>query len=93
MKLRLEIGLYLFSSSFDRVVFLRIGFTCAYVKSSGNKPEQSDAFITFVIGLIKTSRHTFSSMVGSGSRSHDLLGDDMIIFLTSVVVAGSNDVS
>ena len=32
-------------------------------------------------------------MVGSGSRSQDLLGDDMIIFLTSVVVAGSNDVS
>ena len=35
----------------------------------------------------------FNSMVGSGSRSQDLLGDDMIIFLTSVVVAGSNDVS
>ena len=47
-----------------------------------------------VIGLIKTSRHAFSSMAGSGSRSQDLLGDDdMIIFLTSVVVAGSNDVS
>ena len=46
-----------------------------------------------VIGLIKRSRYAFSSMVGSGSRSQDLLGDDMIIFLTSVVVAGSNDVS
>ena len=30
-------------------------------------------------------------MVGSGSRSQDLLGDDIIIFLTSTVVAGSND--
>ena len=30
-------------------------------------------------------------MVGSGSRSQDLLGDDMIIFFTSVVLAGSND--
>ena len=72
---------------------MRIGFTCAHLKSSGNKPEQSDAFIISVIGLIKTSRHAFSSMVGSGSISQDLLGDDMIIFLTSVVVAGSNDVS
>ena len=34
-----------------------------------------------VIGLINTSRHAFSSMVG----------DDMIIFLISAVVAGSND--
>ena len=46
-----------------------------------------------VIGLINTSRHAFSSMVGIGSRSHDLLGDHMMIFLTSVVVAGSNDAS
>ena len=69
----------MFRSSFDRVV-LRIGFTYAHLKSSGNKPEQSDAFIISVIGLIKTSRHAFSSMVGSGSRSQDLFGDDMIIF-------------
>ena len=46
-----------------------------------------------VIGLINTSRHAFSGMVGSGSRSQDLLGDNMIIFLTSAVVAGSNDAS
>ena len=32
-------------------------------------------------------------MVGSGSRSQDLLGDDMIILLTSAVVACSNDAS
>ena len=47
----------------------------------------------YVIGLIKTSRQAFSSTVGSGSRSQHLLGDDMIIFLTSAVVAGSNDAS
>ena len=46
-----------------------------------------------VIGLIKTSGHASSSMVGSGSRSQDLLGHDIIIFPTSVVVADSNDVS
>ena len=49
---------------------------------------KSDAFIMSVIGLIKTSRHVFSSMVGSGSRSQDLLGDDMIIFFASAVMAG-----
>ena len=49
-------------------MFLRIGFTCAYLKSSGNKPEQSDVFMKSVFGLINTSRHAFSSMVGSGSK-------------------------
>ena len=46
-----------------------------------------------VIGLINTSRLAFSSIVGSGSRSQDLLGDDITIFLTSAVVAGSSDES
>ena len=87
MKLRMKIGLPLFCSSFDRVVFLITGFTCAHLKSSGNKSDQS------VIGLIKTSRHAFCSTVGSGSRPQDLLGDDLIIFRTSAVVAGSNDAS
>ena len=71
----------------------RTGFTCTHLKSSGNELEQSDAFMMSVIGLIKTFRHAFSSMVGSRSRSQDLLGDDMIIFLTSAVVAGSKDAS
>ena len=62
-------------------------------KSSGNKPERSEAFIMSVIGLINTSLHAFNSMVGSGSIPQDLLGDDMIIFLTSAVVAGSTDAS
>ena len=43
-----------------------------------------------VIGLNNTSMHAFSSVVGIGRRSHNLLGDDKIIYLTSVVVAGSN---
>ena len=45
----------------------------------------------YVIGLIKRSRHAFSSMVGRGSRSQGLRGDDIIIIiLTSAVVSGSN---
>ena len=71
MKLWLEIGLLLFNPSLGRVVFLKIWFACAHLKSSGNKPERSDAFLP----------------------SQDLLRDDLIIFLTSAVVAGSNDAS
>ena len=56
------------------------------LKSSGSKPEQSDAFIMSVIGLLKTSRHAFSSTGGSWSISQDLLLDDIIVFLTSAVV-------
>ena len=45
------------------------------------------------IYVIIASRDYFRSMVGSGSISPDigLLGDDMIIFLTSAIVDSSND--
>ena len=44
-------------------MFLRTGFTCTRLKSSGNKPEHSDVFMMSVIGLINTSIHAFRSMV------------------------------
>ena len=78
----------MFRSSFGRDVFLRSGLTCSCLKSSGNIPEHNDVFIIFVIGLISESRHAFNSVVGNGSRSHDLFGEEMIIFLTSSIVAG-----
>ena len=62
-------------------------------KSSGNKPEHSGAFIIFFVGLSNVSRQDFNSTVGSGSRSQDLFGEDIIIFFTSSAVAGSNDTS
>ena len=46
-----------------------------------------------VIGLINMSTHAFMSIVGSASRSQDLLGNNMIISLTSAIVAGFNDPS
>ena len=61
------------------------------MKSSGNKPEHSDAFIISVIGLSNVTRQDFNSTVGSGSRSQDLFGEDIIIFFTSSALAGSND--
>ena len=45
-------GLKLFRYSLGRDGFLRTGFTCAHLKSSGNKPEYSDAFMISVIGLV-----------------------------------------
>ena len=75
MKLRLEIGLQLFSTSLGRVVFVRTGFTCAHLKSSGNKPERSDAVMMSVIGLINTSGH--ASVVWSG------VGQDHRIYLAT----------
>jgi len=56
-------------------------------------PDHSDAFMMSVIDLINASRHAFRSMVGSGLRSHDLLGYNMIIFLTSAIVVALKDVS
>ena len=56
-----------------RYVFLGTGFTCAHLKSSGNKSEHSGAFVMYIIGIINTSRHVSMSIVGSGSRSQDLL--------------------
>ena len=83
----------MFRSSLDKYVFLRSGLTWACLKSSGNKPEHSDAFIISVIGLSNASRQDFNSTVGSGSSSQDLFGEDIIIFFTSSAVAGSNDTS
>ena len=67
--------------------------TWACLKTSGNKPEHSDAFIIYVIGLSNVLRQDFNSMVGSGSSSQDLFGEDIIIFFTSSAVVGSNDTS
>ena len=80
----------MFRSSLGKDIFLRSGLTWACLKSSGNMPEHSDAFIIFVIGLNNESRHAFNSVVGNGSRSHDLFREDMIVFLTSSTVAGVN---
>ena len=55
----------------------------------------SQPLYTMKTGVIIASRNDFRSMVGSGSISPDvgLLGDDMIMFLTSAIVNSSNDAS
>ena len=49
----------------------------AHLKSLENKLEHSDVFMMSVIGLNDTSIYVSRSTVGSGSRSQDLLGDNM----------------
>ena len=53
-------------------------------------PERSDAFIIIIIRPNNKSRHASSSMVGNGLRSRNLFGD-LIVFLTSPIVAGVNE--
>ena len=75
MKLRLEIGLQLFSSSLGRVAFLKTGLICVHLNSSGNKPERSDTFMMSVIGLIR--RQGMLSVVRSE------VGQDHSIYLVT----------
>ena len=57
---------------------------CAHLKSSRYKPEHSDSFMMYVIGLINTSRQTcFLEFDLERADFTGLLGDNMIIFLTS----------
>ena len=60
---------------------------------SGKTPEIKDKLTICVIGTNKTSKQDFNNSVGIGSRSHVLLGEFIIIFLTSSAVAGSKEVN
>ena len=79
--------LSLFRSAVDKYVILRTGYTCARLKSSGNKPEHCDAFTMSVIGIIYASKHAFRSGMGREHRIYSL-EDDSTIILTSAIVAG-----
>ena len=79
-------------SSFDKDGFLSRDMTCAVLKMSGKTPEIKDKLTICVIGTNKTSKQDFNNSVGFGSRSHVLLGELIIIFLTSSAVPGSKQV-
>ena len=49
IKLRLEIGQQLLRFSLGKVDILRSGLTCPSLKSTGNKPDHSDAFTNCVV--------------------------------------------
>ena len=61
-------------------ISLRTVFSCAHLQSPGNKPEYKDAFMMFVIGLVKTTRHVFMSMVVVCRGHRIYLGTTWIYF-------------
>ena len=58
----------------------------------GTYPESSDELIIFVNTGKSSSMHDFSSHVGIGSNSQDLLGDLRMIAFTSWCVVGVKSV-
>jgi len=56
----------------------------------GKTPRDNDLFTIFVIGLIRTSRQSFTSHVGIGSIAQKALDDRFSNCLISVSVKGSN---
>ena len=79
-------------SSFHKDGFLSRGMICDVLKMSAKTPEIKDKLTICVIGTNKTSKQDFLNSEGIGSRSHVLLGEFIIIFLTSSAVASSKQV-
>ena len=73
--------------------YLGRGMTCDILKMSGKTPEIKDKLTICVIGTNKAFKQDFNNSVGIGSRSHVLLGEFIITFLTSSAVAGSKQVA
>ena len=60
-----------------------------HLKSEGTVPEEREAFMMVVIGLIRISMFSFNMLVGMGSKSHDFVPEDRIIFLTKFSLTSS----
>ena len=68
--------------------FLISGVTWASLKGDGTKPVDKESLTILLMVLSKGVRHCLRRVVGSGSRLQLLGGDDMMIFVTSSIVAG-----
>ena len=73
--------------------FLMSGVTIAFLKVKGKMPSAKDMLMIEVIGVMSTSRHAFTSVVGQGSRSHCLFGEAVNNFRTSASVTLINFVN
>ena len=71
-------------------MFFINGFTRAAFMVLGKPPKDNDLLTVFVIGLIRTSRQSFTSHVGIGSTAQKALDDLFSNYLLSVSVKGSN---
>ena len=59
-----------------------------FLKAEGKEPVASDALTMLVMVGASTDRHFLSRLVGIGSRSHCLLGLELMRRTISSVVAG-----
>ena len=73
----------------EKVVF-RIGWTIAVFKSGGTTPEAREVLMILLIVKRRTSRFSYSSFVGMGSRSHELGTVFWRISKTNCSVTGVN---
>ena len=64
--------------------------TSAFLKHFGNEAESKEVLTILVMTGNKESKCIWRSQVGIGSRSHDLGGDDDIIFEISSSDAGES---
>ena len=82
-KERLETGRKFFKISQSSMAFFRSGKMKALF-SSGEKSANSREVLTMSVSTgVSSSKQSLRMDVGIGSREHDLLGDDDIIFRTS----------
>ena len=65
------------------------GLTIAVLKSGGTKPEANEVLLMSVI-VGRTSRFSYNSFVGMGTRSHDLGTVVWKILKTNCSVTGVN---
>jgi hypothetical protein len=56
----------------------------------GKAPVERERLMMSVIGITRTTKHYLSSCVGSGSKEHDIVGDDSISLVTSAVDTDRN---
>ena len=83
MKLKLDTGLYFFSSFLGRDICLNCDLTRGSLTFWGDVLFSIDMLITPVMGVLSMSRQFFRTIIRMESRSHDL--DDKTIISSSSV--------
>ena len=82
-KERFETGRKFFKISQSSMAFYRSGKTQALFNSGEKSANSREVLTTSVSTGVSSSRQSLRMDVGIGSREHDLLGEDDIIFRTS----------
>ena len=87
---KVKTGQQLFTSSLSNPNILRHGVMVSHSKHTGITHSSIDLLIIAVISGRSWSTYFFKIKVGSGSMSHDLFGDLIVISLISTSEVGRN---